>query len=288
MKPAAFEYRRAESVADALSWLHSDADAKPMAGGQSLMALMNFRLSRPTMIVDLKPLAELDRIFDDEGSLVMGAMCTHRRIELDELVRQEVPLLSEAAGHIGHVAIRNSGTIGGSVAHADAAAELPAVLSALGATFYIDRHSQRRREVPAPDFFVSHFTTDLAPGELLTWIRVPKVGPGTGWGFHEVSRRHGDFASAGAVAIVPVSDGCIASARCVLFGVGSRPLLHDPIEELEGVPVEDRPMLADAVEEASRRIAAGLDPPDQAELKRRHARHSMRIALRQACTRWDG
>lgn len=287
MKPAPFRYHRAESVADALSWLHADDDAKPMAGGQSLMALMNFRLSRPTTIVDLKPLAELDRIFDDDGSLLIGAMCTHRRIELDELIRRTLPLLSEAARHIGHVAIRNSGTIGGSVAHADAAAEFPAVLAALGATFYVDRHGQARREIPATDFFISHFTTDLQPGDLLTWIRVPKVEQGTGWGFHEIARRHGDFASAGAVAIVRLAGGSIASARSVLFGISDRPLLHDPIEELEGVPLEDQLTLARAVDEASRRIASGLQPPDQVELKRRHARHSLRVALEQACTRWD-
>lgn len=287
MKPASFGYHRAATVADALAWLDADAEAKPMAGGQSLMALMNFRLARPTTIVDLKSLAELDRVFDDDSSLVIGALCTHRRIETEPLIRAELPLLSEAARHIGHVAIRNWGTIGGSVAHADAAAEFPAVLVALGATFYIDGHDRDRREVAAAAFFKSHFTTDLEPGDLLTWIRAPKVEAGTGWGFHEIARREGDFASAGAVAVVPRAEGVIASARCVLFGVGERPLLYSIIGEMEGSAVEDRARLAQAVEQASRRITAGLNPLEQPQLKRRHARHALRVALAQACGRLE-
>lgn len=287
MKPAPFRYHRAGSVADALAWLDGEVDAKALAGGQSLMALMNFRLARPTTIVDLKALAELDRVFVDDASVVIGALCTHRRIELDELVRREVPLLSVAARHIGHVAIRNVGTIGGSIAHADPAAEFPAVLTALGAMLYLDGHSRDRREMVADDFFVSYFTTALERGELLTWIRVPKVPAGAGWGFHEIARRPGDFASAGAVAVLPAAEDAVSSARCVLFGVGERPMLYHPIEEMEGVPVGDAVALDRSVRDASRRIAAGLDPPEEPDLKRRHACHALRSALRQACSHFD-
>lgn len=226
MKPAPVEYVRATSVEDALECLEQEAEAKVLAGGQSLLALMNLRLARPSVLVDIGELAELDRIFADSDSVVLGALVRHRRLELDPLVQERLPIVSEAARHIGHVAIRNRGTIGGSIAHADPAAELPAVLMSLGATFHVDSRRRGRREVSAEEFFVSHFMTTLADDELLMWARIPTLDPKDGWGFVEFARRNGDFAMCGAACVVRRgSDDRIRAVRAVLLAVSDKPLV---------------------------------------------------------------
>lgn len=226
MKPPPFEYVRATSVSHALEELSADPDAKPLAGGQSLIALLNLRLARPSRLVDIGRLGELGRTFEDVDSIVLGALVRHRDLELDPVLRARAPLVSDAARHIGHVAIRNRGTLGGSLAHADPAAELPVVMLALDATFYTDSAARGRRAIAADDFFVSHFTTALDPTELLTWVRVPALQPRQGWGFVEFSRRHGDFALAGAACTVRLdTGGRVAQVRAAVMGVGPRPLL---------------------------------------------------------------
>jgi carbon-monoxide dehydrogenase medium subunit len=279
VKPAPFQYRRPLDVAEALADLRAAPDGKLLAGGQSLLAVMNLRLSRPSHLIDIGRLGELDRIFDDEDSLIVGALCTHRRLETDPLVRRRVPLLAEAVGHVGHVSIRNQGTVGGSVAHADPAAELPAALVALDATLYVDRHGHPRREVPAEAFFLSFYTTVLEPAEMLTWIRVPAPERGTTWGFAEIARRRGDFASAGAAVVLSREADVVRQARCVLFGVADRPILLDTAG-LTGRSVTD-----EAVEAYAADATRDLDPPDEPELRRAHARVCVTRALRDAARR---
>lgn len=279
MKPAPFRYRRPADVAEALADLRDTSDGKLLAGGQSLLAVMNLRLSRPSHLIDIGRLGELDRIFDDEDSVVVGALCTHRRLETEPLLRRRTPLLSEAVGHVGHISIRNQGTVGGSVAHADPAAEIPAALIALDATLYTDAHERPRREIPAREFFVSFYTTVLEPFEMLTWIRIPALRQGTTWGFAEIARRRGDFASAGAAVVLDRDGPVVREARCVLFGVADRPILLDPAA-LIGAPAT-----AAGIDAFAARAVGELDPPDEPEVRLRHAHVALTRALRDAIER---
>ncbi|MHC9297275.1 FAD binding domain-containing protein [Mycobacterium sp. LTG2003] len=226
MKPAPFHYLRPESVGEALEQLAAYPDAKLMAGGQSLLALMNLRLARPSVIIDIGRLDELKRIFDDTDDLILGALVTHRTVEVDPLISARTPLLADAARYIGHIGIRNRGTIGGSVAHADPAAEMPLATLVLGATFHVESASKGRRQIGADEMFVSFYTNALEPDEILTWISVPAIRPGQGWGFVEYAHQHGDYGLAGAGCLLKVgTDGRIESVRCAVLSAADRPLL---------------------------------------------------------------
>jgi carbon-monoxide dehydrogenase medium subunit len=226
VKPAEFRYHRPTSVTEALELLADNPDAKLLAGGQSLLTLMNLRLARPTVIIDIGRLDELGRIFDDTDDLILGALVTHRTVEVDPLIGARAPLLADAARHIGHVGIRNRGTIGGSVAHADPAAEMPLATLVLGATFHVDSARSGRRQVPAEDMFVSFYTNALEPHEMLTWVSVPAIRPDQGWGFVEYAHQHGDYGLAGAGALLTVRpDGRIGSVRAAVLSAADRPLL---------------------------------------------------------------
>ncbi len=226
MKPAPFHYLRPDSVGEALEQLARHPDAKLMAGGQSLMALMNLRLARPSVIIDIGRLDELKRIFDDTDDLVLGALVTHRTVEVDPLIAARAPLLAAAAGHIGHIGIRNRGTLGGSVAHADPAAEMPLATLVLGATFHTESADGGRRAVAAEDMFVSFYTNALQPDEMITWVSLPAIRPGQGWGFVEYAQQHGDYGLAGAGCLLTVGgDGRIESLRAGVLSAADRPLL---------------------------------------------------------------
>jgi aerobic carbon-monoxide dehydrogenase medium subunit len=226
MKPASFEYFRPRSLDQALSLLaEHGGDAKPLAGGQSLIPAMNFRLATPSVLVDLNGLSELNYIKDDSGDVRIGGMARQRAVERSRLVAERVPLIAETMPHIAHPAIRNRGTVGGSLAHADPAAELPAVMLALKARLIVSSTSGPR-EVPAEEFFVGLFSTAVHPGELLTEIRIPPRLTRSGFAFQEVSRRHGDFALVGAAAVVQLDEtGRCGEARIALLSVGDRPML---------------------------------------------------------------
>jgi CO/xanthine dehydrogenase FAD-binding subunit len=202
MKPAAFEYDDPETEDEALDLLsrHGD-DCKVLAGGQSLVPLMNFRLARPARLIDINRIESLSYIKSEDGRLVIGAMARHTHLERANEVAQRWPLLTEAIGWVGHAQIRNRGTIGGSVAHADPAAELPAAFAALDASFRV-RSKRGSRTLGWNEFFVSEFTTALAPDELVTAVEVPALDPGVGAAFVEYARRHGDFALGGAAVTV--------------------------------------------------------------------------------------
>ena len=224
MKPPAFEYAAPRTVAEAAALLRaSDGEAKLLAGGQSLMPLLAMRLARPSLLVDLGRIAELDYVREDGGGIAIGAMTTKTTIEHSALVRTRQPLLHDATRLIAHPQIRNRGTVGGSLAQADPAAEYPAAALALGATLRLAREGGER-SVEAADFFLSTLTTALEPAEILTEVRVPMLAPGTGWSVLEIARRHGDFALAGTAVTLCVEGGRIASARIVLFGVAPVPV----------------------------------------------------------------
>jgi len=219
MKPAQFEYYDPPKLAEALSLLAEFGEtARPLAGGQSLVPMMNMRIARPAQLVDLNRVSELDYLTVENGQLRIGAMTRQRAIERSPIVAQGWPLLKEATRYVGHVQIRNRGTVGGSLAHAFPSAELPVVMIALDASLVL-RRSQSERIIPAMEFFVDAMTTALKPGELLVEIRVPQWPNETKWAFQEISRRYGDFALMGVAGLLTVTaDGTIDRARLVFTG----------------------------------------------------------------------
>jgi carbon-monoxide dehydrogenase medium subunit len=225
MKPAPFEYFQPHSLDEALALLaEHGGDAKPLAGGQSLIPAMNFRLAMPAVLVDLNGLSEMAYIKDGE-TLRLGGMTRQRTVERSPVVAKNAPLVSETMPFIAHAAIRNRGTVGGSLAHADPAAELPAVMLALNARFTL-KNQKSSRTVSADDFFVGLFTTAVEPGELLTEIEIPKAPMRAGFAFQEISRRHGDFALVGVAAAVTLDErGRCTGSRISLLSVGDRPML---------------------------------------------------------------
>ena len=224
MKPAPFIHLAPTSLKDALALLNEHApDARVLAGGQSLVPLMNFRLSRPSHLIDLNRIPDLSYIRQNGDHLSIGAMTRERTIENSELVRTHVPLLHEATSYIGHLPIRSRGTIGGSIVNADPAAEYPAALLALDGEMVL--HSTRgKRHVPAASFFEGVLSTVLEPDELLAELIVPKTVPGTGSAFLEISRRHGDFALVGIAAQVTLSGETITNVQLAACGVGPGPV----------------------------------------------------------------
>lgn len=225
MKPAAFEYSAPSTLEEALGLLGDyGGDAKLLAGGQSLVPTMNFRLAQPAALIDLNGIDDLFFIREDGGGLRCGAMTRQRSVERSALVQRVAPLLHEAMPHIAHSQIRNRGTIGGSLAHADPAAELPALAVALDARLYV-RSVTDARWVAARDFYVGLFTTAMLPEEMLVEVAFPTLPPGSGWAFDEVARQHGNYALCGAAAVVVLdSGGAVESARLVFLSVGEGPV----------------------------------------------------------------
>lgn len=260
MKPPAFDYVRAESVEHVLDVV-AGGDATILAGGQSLVMMMNLRLARPELVVDVGPLAELDRVFDDDGSVLLGAMVRQRSVETDPLVVHRVPLASAAVAHTAHVAIRNRGTVGGTLAHADPSGELPLVAVVADATLYVESRARGRRTIRAEDFFLSYYTSALEPDEMLTWVRLPATRVGQGWGFVEHAPQHGAYATAGAAALVDVTeDGVVTGVRAGLLHAGERPLLVGAAAQVAG----DAPD-PDGWHALARDWVRDVDPPDDAE-----------------------
>jgi carbon-monoxide dehydrogenase medium subunit len=224
LKLPAFEYHLAESVEEAVGLLAELGDeAKVLAGGQSLIPLLAFRLARPAHLVDVNGLTELASITDGSG-VEIGATVRHREAERSDTVMDEAPMVAAALRFVGHTAIRNRGTIGGSIAHADPAAELPAVLTALGGEV-VARSVRGVRTISAESFIQGFLTTALEADELVTAIRVPPWPASTGWAFNEFSRRNGDFAIVGVATVLGLeADGRVSNARLVFCGAGSTPM----------------------------------------------------------------
>ena len=258
MKPAPFNYYAPTTVDEALARLAEHGwDAKILAGGQSLIPMMNFRLAQPAVLVDINPVAELAYIQSArDGGLRIGAMTRQAQIERDPLVAQAAPMVHTAMPKIAYPAIRSRGTIGGTIAHADPSAELVAASVALGAKFVI-RSKQGERVVPADEFFIGLFTTVLEPDELLVEVRLPPMPRHSGWSFLEVARRHHDFALVGVAAVVTMEDGTCDSAKLVYFSVGD-----GPVEAQQACAVlQGQAPTPDAIKEAAE-VAGTTDIPE--------------------------
>jgi aerobic carbon-monoxide dehydrogenase medium subunit len=257
MKLPPFDYEAPQTVSEAVALLAEHGDeASVLAGGQSLIPLLALRLARPAMLIDINGLDELSGVSADDGWLAIGAMTREYVAEESESVADAVPLLAAALPLIGHEAIRSRGTIGGSLAHADPAAELPAVARALDAQFVV-RGPAGMRVIPAEEWFEGFLTTSRDPDELLVEVRFPTAGPGTGVSFQEVARRHGDFAIVGLAASLTLSDGVISDARLAFAGLSDVPLRATAAEDLLA---GQRPS-AELFDEAARRATDDADPP---------------------------
>jgi carbon-monoxide dehydrogenase medium subunit len=251
------EYEVPATVAEAVDLLaeHQD-EASVLAGGQSLIPLMALRLARPAVLIDINGLSEMSGVSVSGGQVSIGAMTREYVAEESETVAGAVPLLAAALPLIGHEAIRSRGTIGGSLAHADPAAELPAVALALDAEFVV-RSRSGDRVVPAAQWFAGYLATSRRPDEILVEVRFPAAGPGTGAAFQEVARRHGDFAIVGLAASLTLADGAISDARLAFAGLADVPVRAADAEDLL---VGQEPS-AELFEEAARRATDGIDPP---------------------------
>jgi carbon-monoxide dehydrogenase medium subunit len=256
---------------------HGD-EGKILAGGQSLVPLLALRLARPAALIDLARVPDLAELTVSDGSLTIGAMVRERHAERSPLVHQHVPLLAEALPLIGHPAIRIRGTVGGSLAHADPSAELPAVALALDAEFVARSADRGERSIPANAFFLGFFTTALAPDEVLVHVRFPAAKAGTGVAFEEAARRHGDFAMVGAATSVTVEQGQITDARIALISVAATPLRRSEAERR----LVGSPGAADDIEAAAAIAADGLAPASDNHGTSAHRRHVAGVLVRRA------
>jgi carbon-monoxide dehydrogenase medium subunit len=280
MKAPPFAYVRAASLADVFAqWRAAGPDARLLAGGQSLLATLAFRLSEPSTLIDVSRVPELAGIAATGDGIRVGALTTHTDLGANALIRQHVPLLAEAVPLIAHPAIRNRGTIGGSLAFADPAAELPACCVALDATI-IARSAAGERRIPAAQFFTGLYATALAEHELIAAVEFPKAKPGERTAILELARRSGDYAMAGVAAKADVSRGTLAGPKFIFFGVGEGPVTANGAM----AAIAGKPASADAITAAQAALTTDLDPPaDQhgsAEMKRHLAGVLLARALR--------
>ncbi|HEY4279731.1 MAG TPA: FAD binding domain-containing protein [Conexibacter sp.] len=271
MKPAAFEYHAPREFDDVLELLADDSvDARVIAGGQSLVPMMSFRLAAPERLVDLRRVEALRELrVEADGTLVVGASVTQAR--LLRTVERSHPLLAEGISHIGHPQIRSRGTVCGSLAHHDPTAELPALALALDARFSVVSAEGGERELDADEFFVSYYEVALEPGEMLASVTFPAWSGERGWSFRELARRRGDFALVGAVATVERSaSGTPSDPRLVLFGVGERPVrMHEVEAVLDGAPLD-----AEGIEATRALIADAITPVDDVHASAEYRREA--------------
>ena len=278
MKPAKFDYYDPTSLEEALALLDThQGDGKVLAGGQSLMPLLNMRLARPNIVVDINRIKELNYVRASDGGVAVGALARQRALQTEKLIAERVPILQEAAYYIAHPQIRSRGTICGSIAHADPAAELPALALALDAEMTLTS-AKAARTVGAETFFQSFFTTALEANEILTEVRFPAPPKNSAWSVLEISRRHGDFAIVGIVAGLALDPDrqVIAQARLVYFGVGPTPIRVKAAEEaLIGQHAEEA-----AFEAAAQSAKQGIDPSNDI-----HASEEYRRAVAASLTK---
>jgi aerobic carbon-monoxide dehydrogenase medium subunit len=281
MKLPQVDYEAPSTVDDAVALLAGNEDASVLAGGQSLIPLLALRLARPALLVDINGLAELSGIFEADGWVTMGTMTREYVAEESATIARALPLLAAALPLIGHEAIRSRGTVGGSLAHADPAAELPAVAIALDAEFVV-RGTSGERVVPAAEWFEGYLTTSRRPDELLVEVRFPAAKPGTGVSFQEIARRHGDFAIVGLATSLTLSDGTITDARLAFAGVSDVPVRAT---QAEAFLMREAPSAA-VFDEAARLATEGIDPPadlhGSAEYRRKVAAVLVRRGLQAA------
>ena len=282
LKPPPFAYFAPTSLDEALSLLaEHGGDAKLLAGGQSLVPLLALRLASPSALIDLSGVPGLDYIQKDNGHVAIGAMTRERTVERSDVVRSSVPLLFDSVPLIGHLAIRNRGTVGGSAAHADPSAEIPAVAIALGAEVVVRSSARGERVIPADDFFQGFFSTALESDEALIELRFPVAQPGTGVAFEEATRRHGDFAMVGAATSVCIEEGHITDARIVAIGVADKPIRCREAEE----PLIGLEPSRAAFEEAGAIAAGSVTPPSDLHGTSAYRTHLVRVLVRRALER---
>jgi len=285
MKPPLFRYQAPRTLKEAVVALASDPDAMVLAGGQSLVPAMNFRLASPSLLVDIQHVAELKGIVIDGGQIFVKAMTRHRELELDDGVRIANPLLIEAMAHVAHIPIRNRGTVVGSLCHADGAAEVPLVLVLLGGSMLVEGPTGRR-EIAADEFFRFHLTTTRRRDEVAVEARFPVLKADSGWAFDEVTRRHGDYAIAGVGAVVRLNaNGRASEVRLAACGVASRPIrLLEAEKLLNGTALREADLKA-----AGSAAAEAVNAPDDihatSALRRRAVATLVRRLAAKAATR---
>lgn len=281
MKPAPFAYHRPASLGEAFELLDRyGSDGRILAGGQSLVPVLNMRLATPAALIDINRLPGLDGIGLGPDGLVIGALCRHAAVEVSPLVAQHAPLLAQAVPHVAHPAIRTRGTVGGSIALADPAAEVPACLVALDAAVRVTRRGSTR-DIPAARFFRGIYTTALEPGELVTAAVIPPIARGWRSRFDELVRRAGDYALVGLAAHGRVADGTLAELRLVFAGVGPIPMRAARAEAALAGRRPDQ----DALAAAGRALDADLDPPGDVHATAALRRHLARVLLGRVLTR---
>lgn len=275
MKPAPFAYAKAKSVDHAIDLLgSSDGEARLLAGGQSLMASLNMRLSHPSLLVDINGIGALSGIAVSKDRIAIGAMTRHAQAETSVDIAKHAPLIARAMPHIAHPAIRNRGTIGGSVAFADPAAELPACMIALDAEFSI-KGPKGERSVKAADFFRGLFETAIGPQDILTGISVPAATASRRTGFGELTRRHGDYAIVGLAASGEAKGKGYDKLRLVYFGVGATPVRATKAEAA---------LSEGDIDGAAKAVAGDLDPPDDIQASGAAKRHLAGVLLKRVAT----
>jgi CO/xanthine dehydrogenase FAD-binding subunit len=275
MKPAAFDYVVAESIDAAVAALAAaDGEAKILAGGQSLVPMLNFRLLRPAILVDINRIPDLAFIEARAEDIAIGALTRHYRLETSPVIAAHLPVVAEAMRHVAHLAIRNRGTIGGSLSHADPAAELPMLALLLDATLQV-ASSAGLRTIAAQDFFLGPLTVDLAGDEIVTRITIPKLPPATGWGFVEVARRSGDFALAAAAATITLRDGTIAEARIAMTGIDETAKRASEVEAL----LNGQTLTPDLIDAAIAAVRAAVNPPTDLHASSDYRRHLIGVLV---------
>ncbi len=285
MKPPPFEYLRAESVTDVWNALDQGDDVKVIAGGQSLVPLLSLRLASPSLLVDIGGLDELKGVQCDGQTLRLGALTRHVEVETHPLVSVHAPLLACAASWVAHPQVRNRGTLGGSVAHGDSAAELPAALLALDAVVIASSREGQRR-IKASDFFASLFTTVLAPGELVSAVEVAVQPALSSWGFEEFARRRGDYAIGGAAVYAERhSDGRCKTVRAGLIAAGPTPRLAPCVSERMTDQVIHAAIISDVVEEAMQQVMTSANVHASSDYRKTIVAEMLRRALTSAFTR---
>lgn len=276
MKPAPFDYVRASTVDEAVAALAaSNGEAKVLAGGQSLVPMLNFRIVDTPIFVDINGIQDLDRIEETtDGGLRIGALARHFALETSDLVKDRFPVLQEAMKHVAHLAIRNRGTIGGSLSHADPAAELPTMAVLLDAKIITARASGGR-EIAAADFFVAPLTTTLEPDEIIVAVELPGLAPGTGWGFEEFAQRRGDFAVAGVSAIVSMDGKSVTESRIALMGLHDTPVRAHAAEAA---------LLDDGIDAAAAAARLDAEPMNDLHGSADYRRHLAEVLTRRVLT----
>jgi CO/xanthine dehydrogenase FAD-binding subunit len=284
MKPPPFTYHACRTIGEAVGILDSDPDgSKVLAGGQSLVPMLNLRLAAPDNLVDLNSIEGLDHIRSENDGVAIGAATRQYAVERSAELHAVLPVVREALSHVGHSQIRNRGTVVGSICHADPAAEMPAVFLTVGGE--VTAHSVAgSRTIRSDDFFESYLSTALEPNEIVTQVRFDTPTGRTGWYFEEVARRHGDFAILGVVALVSLDEDTVSKARITIFGVGSTPLRMTATEQLIiGVKTSD--IGGDLLERAAEAASAAVRPTDDIHASADYRRYVAGMLTKRAITR---